>query len=233
MFTKGKIGSYLLYALGEIILVVLGILIALQINNVNEDCKSKKQLNTILKTVSYDLATDTLVVNGILAYYDQHKKDSKRIINRELNLENYRECPGCVALTSIYQPFPIQTKGYELLKNFAAQHTLHKDTLVTDITQVYTLFVKLIEDNNDLIREDALQNLESFKEHSWFVDLTQNKPTPEMITYFTQSEDYRKRVAAHSILAYQNHVLTLNRYKTNAAELLRLINERVKEEEND
>jgi len=63
MVAKGKIGNYLLYALGEIILVVLGILIALQINNINEDYKSKKQLNTILKTVSYDLATDTLVVN--------------------------------------------------------------------------------------------------------------------------------------------------------------------------
>lgn len=37
--SKGKIGRYLLYALGEIVLVVAGILIALAINNANEQKK--------------------------------------------------------------------------------------------------------------------------------------------------------------------------------------------------
>ena len=36
---QGKTGKYLKYALGEILLVVIGILIALQINNMNEDAK--------------------------------------------------------------------------------------------------------------------------------------------------------------------------------------------------
>ncbi len=34
---KNKLGKYLKYALGEIILVVIGILIALQVNNWNEE----------------------------------------------------------------------------------------------------------------------------------------------------------------------------------------------------
>jgi len=40
---QGKTGKYLTYAVGEIILVVLGILIALQINNWNENRKQSKQ----------------------------------------------------------------------------------------------------------------------------------------------------------------------------------------------
>ena len=36
MLTESKFGKYLLYAVGEIILVVIGILIALQINNNSE-----------------------------------------------------------------------------------------------------------------------------------------------------------------------------------------------------
>lgn len=36
LLAEGKIGKYLKYASGEIILVVIGILIALQINNWNE-----------------------------------------------------------------------------------------------------------------------------------------------------------------------------------------------------
>src|SRR5210317_2049235 len=38
---ENKVTPYLLYAIGEIVLVVIGILIALQINNWNENRKSK------------------------------------------------------------------------------------------------------------------------------------------------------------------------------------------------
>ena len=40
LMEKNKTGKYLKYAFGEIILVVIGILIALQINNWNEDRKT-------------------------------------------------------------------------------------------------------------------------------------------------------------------------------------------------
>jgi hypothetical protein len=43
MLTENKFSMYLLYAVGEVILVVIGILIALQINNANELNKQNKQ----------------------------------------------------------------------------------------------------------------------------------------------------------------------------------------------
>ena len=42
---KNQTGKYLKYAVGEIVLVVIGILIALQINNWNEDRKNKSSKN--------------------------------------------------------------------------------------------------------------------------------------------------------------------------------------------
>ena len=42
LMTEGKTSKYLKYAIGEIVLVVIGILIALQINNWNEYRKLKK-----------------------------------------------------------------------------------------------------------------------------------------------------------------------------------------------
>ncbi len=41
LLSEGKTGKYLKYAIGEIILIVIGILIALQINNWNEARKLK------------------------------------------------------------------------------------------------------------------------------------------------------------------------------------------------
>ena len=39
---KNKFTTYLLYAIGEIVLVVIGILIAVSINNWNQDIQKKK-----------------------------------------------------------------------------------------------------------------------------------------------------------------------------------------------
>ncbi len=51
----GKTGKYLKYAMGEIILVVIGILIALQINNWNEDRKDRIKEKQYLKSFKIDL----------------------------------------------------------------------------------------------------------------------------------------------------------------------------------
>lgn len=49
LLTENKISKYLLYAIGEIVLVVIGILIALQLNNWNEDRKDGiVERNTLL-----------------------------------------------------------------------------------------------------------------------------------------------------------------------------------------
>ena len=55
---KNKTGKYFKYAIGEVILVVIGILIALQINNANEEKKEKKLANTYLENLKLDLKSD-------------------------------------------------------------------------------------------------------------------------------------------------------------------------------
>jgi hypothetical protein len=55
--------KYVLYAIGEIALVVLGILIALQINNWNENIKNKTELKDLLLALKEDLIQDTLLIS--------------------------------------------------------------------------------------------------------------------------------------------------------------------------
>ena len=55
MLTENKFSKYLLYAIGEIVLVVIGILIALSINNWNENLKNKKLETSYLKRISFNI----------------------------------------------------------------------------------------------------------------------------------------------------------------------------------
>ena len=59
LMEKNKTGKYLQYAFGEIILVVFGILIALQINNWNENRKLKSQELIILQNFKESLKSDS------------------------------------------------------------------------------------------------------------------------------------------------------------------------------
>ena len=58
----GAFRKYFLYAVGEILLVVIGILIALQINNWNERNKTNSKVNELLIALQQDLSRDTLLI---------------------------------------------------------------------------------------------------------------------------------------------------------------------------
>lgn len=58
LMESNKTGKYLKYAFGEIFLVVIGILIALSINNANDARKERKELNNYLLKISNDVTRD-------------------------------------------------------------------------------------------------------------------------------------------------------------------------------
>ena len=58
LLSESVISKYLIYAVGEIILVVFGILIALQINDYHQKSLNKKQEIYILKRFTQDLSND-------------------------------------------------------------------------------------------------------------------------------------------------------------------------------
>lgn len=66
LMEKNKTKKYFKYAIGEIILVVIGILIALQINNLNETHKNKEQELITLENILQDLQNDKTGLKNII-----------------------------------------------------------------------------------------------------------------------------------------------------------------------
>ncbi|PWN05500.1 DUF6090 family protein [Rhodohalobacter mucosus] len=78
LISSGSISKYLLYATGEIALVMIGILLALQVNNWNEERKQSAAEETFMTGVKNDLSQDQQYINLIvesaekkLALFDQ------------------------------------------------------------------------------------------------------------------------------------------------------------------
>ena len=93
LLSEGKTGKYLKYALGEIILVVLGILIALQINNWNENRKDRIQETAILNNLKKDFksaikefqALNDLRYNAISSMKTIYEVDANKVKSSSTN----------------------------------------------------------------------------------------------------------------------------------------------------
>ena len=68
LISENKMGKYLKYAIGEIILVVIGILIALQINNWNQNRLKEIAAVQFYKNTKQQLLDDASNLRGQLKY---------------------------------------------------------------------------------------------------------------------------------------------------------------------
>ena len=127
MLADKKITNYFLYAVGEILLVVVGILIALQINNKNESRKLVQKEIEILQLLQESLAKDLVKFQKVSSFYKVSEKSIKRVLN---HLENNLPYEDTLATdffnTTIYYvqssftngPFEtLKSSGLELISN--------------------------------------------------------------------------------------------------------------------
>ena len=89
LLSENKISKYLLYAIGEIALVVIGILIALYINNQNELSKSEQRIETLFKEILVELDDFILASNGQLKFYYDKEVLFNLIKTNQLTYDDY------------------------------------------------------------------------------------------------------------------------------------------------
>ena len=85
LLAENKFNKYLLYAVGEITLVVIGILIALQVNNWKENQKEIKQQNLILSNLNLELNNNLENLNTAIELSESYINSSEKLL---LSLNN-------------------------------------------------------------------------------------------------------------------------------------------------
>ncbi len=94
LLLEGKTGRYFKYALGEIVLVMIGILLALQVNNWNELRKSKQAKNVYIDRLINELKADTTAFSFHIKNVKSNANDGKyimSIINENKPIVNNKE----------------------------------------------------------------------------------------------------------------------------------------------
>jgi len=107
LLTENKFSKYLLYAIGEIILVVVGILIALQINNWNITRVNKNLEAQYCTRLLEDLKEDKAILEATLNYSNEVRSHAKKAMLLFENSESADKNP-VENLIHFYQASQIQ-----------------------------------------------------------------------------------------------------------------------------
>lgn len=134
--SRKRIPKYLFYASGEIILVVIGILIALQINNWNEEKKSSKFESEILKLISQNLERDSIMISIELKKAQLASKLTDRVLEAAKEKTYSDSIPFWLGKIITFERFQSQSSGYEVLKSKGFDVIKNKN-LQTDLISYY------------------------------------------------------------------------------------------------
>lgn len=111
LLAKGNLGGYLTYAVGEIILVVIGILIALQINNWNETQKQHRADIEFLQNLQGEIILDTLALSSQISWYSKLNEDLRTTLDlidtaKELSPQQSQFISSALAQAEYLLPTP-------------------------------------------------------------------------------------------------------------------------------
>ena len=144
----GKTGKYLKYAIGEIILVVIGILIALQINNWNEVKKEKKQELKQLKALKLEFDKNLISFDSIFNHHIENE-DATQSLMRAKGKNYTIETLDSLYLKTIYNYNFDPSRGiYNSLINSGQIELLSNETLKYKIAEIQDIVVDYIDDEN-------------------------------------------------------------------------------------
>jgi len=148
----GKTAKYFKYAIGEIILVVIGILIALQINNWNEDKKEKKQELKQLKALKLEFDKNLISFDSIFNHHIKNEEATKSLMGAIG--ENYTiETLDSLYLKTIYNYNFDPSRGiYNSLINSGQIELISNDLLKYKIAEIQDFVLDYIDDEN-LVRD--------------------------------------------------------------------------------
>ncbi len=210
LMDTGKTTKYFKYAIGEILLVVIGILIVLQINNWNEKRLKQEQLISVYERILTDIDNDVQELSVNLDYYTGIEFIFKRVINDSLTPDLFD-----VGLSRILTNFGAATSlnmtGVNQLKTLNV-----KDSLSLRIIDTYNqMELVLINSFEKRINQESQDLVNIFRDnYAWYPEymgktIMQDNNSKELQDYFLNSSEYRHRVISNYQLLYVNYVTQL------------------------
>jgi hypothetical protein len=142
LLNDNKVSKYLIYAIGEIALVMIGILLALQVNNWNEDRKRLGEETKILQELKNSISTDIIELSKRVEYGKQDIYHANSILDHIEKGLPYSDSLNkhfiIISKAGINKIFSPEISAYKVLESKGVD-LMSSDTLKKQVLDLYNI----------------------------------------------------------------------------------------------
>lgn len=203
-----KTKRYLLYALGEILLIVVGILLALYINNRNTNKQYKDTIDNNIIRVYYELEKNIEKAKSVISRLERKDSLIYLVMNDSLEKKDYTESGELATLILNSNSLEIEDKSYQNLIQLNISDNRYNEELITELTELYSSNKKINELNqrmrnfiNDKSIPLIIENADSYGDLIY-----RSRIEDDLIDYYLTSKGYKSNVSFYGVVAIRNQL---------------------------
>jgi hypothetical protein len=226
---ENKTGKYIKYAIGEIVLVVIGILIALSINNWNEQRKLQKEDLQLCKQLLEDALADSLFFKSRSDYLIENKKNVQYIYEKpELRVAD------SIILSNVEGSNLIFTLGLRYLSNVVTNNEkaiqdIQSASIKNELRRYalqYDYVAAALQRMNNILEQEMNPFQKKYAEH---MRLMVSTNSVELLNEIYNDKDFQNSI--HLIYGYfDDSIRHLATFETNSHGLIKVLRERINRE---
>lgn len=232
-FFSGKgLGQYLLYIAIEMLLVVAGILIALNINNLNERAKEEEKVQLILKELQRDMLVNFDDIERSIESLELSDSLMSLVLNKKLTWDDYLNNPRYSSLIVSYNNLSFKENAFKSFERYLDYFGPEYDSLLPQIEALYHDETSAIEDMQKRISDFSIRTIEKWSEDFvWFRFLGTPQLPDEAKTFFLESPYYLNAVQTYRTYSSQNLLRMLRRMQMKIAQVYLSVDAHILREE--
>ena len=226
LMKQNKTGKYFKYAIGEIILVVIGILIALQINNWNQQRIKQNEIDAVLIKIQNDISNDTRFTGWSTNRFVRQDSLKNLVFNEQMDYQDPKNQNTIRLLTERGNIFHAKTGGYDQFKEILSSLDSKYNPLILELNRLYTqqqIYLKEITDRGIVLEETYINYLSDTQ--PWFAeDKFSGQISDAQIDYYQNNPKYKSQVYRLNENS-RNLVSSLKEYKRISFKIYTMIDE--------
>jgi hypothetical protein len=197
MIEGKRLRNYLIYAFGEIILVIIGILFALAINNWNNERELKETNVELQQKVLAQLEADIIKISDFQKDIDTTNQTYRKVLNRDYDKTKVNVNGVISTVLFEVNTLSLNQQLINLVDNAELDDSAASKKLIS-INSMYKLYLDDIKSLEDIIVKKMTDNLSEIeKTQPWYADLmTDFVCRNDCINYLLKDEGHKSRLAS-------------------------------------
>jgi hypothetical protein len=234
LLSEGKTGKYLKYAIGEIVLVVIGIMIALQVNNWNIENTDKDKEAKYLSNIVLDLKKDISRLDYLIEFRKGRLIGDQEIIDHMngYKINNLNKLTKYVVNSLMEENFTPNNTTFFELSNSGNLNLISNDSikfLLLELEEVYKLNRLNMEherfDYREYISKPIIKNTHIdhlFPVYLGSKTIEEQKITMEHFSTLLENKAYKNGLYIMSIMS-NDYISEYEKIKTKSKIIIELI----------